>query len=59
MKIIVIQESGERGIHLLSMIYRTLMGRSGLIGELILTDRGVPWWPIEIEFYQDLQSMTI
>ena len=55
----MIQESGERGIRLLSMIYRTLMGRSGLIGELILTDRGVSWWPIEIEFYQDLQSMTI
>ena len=59
MKIIVIQEYGERGIRLLSMIYRTLMVRSGPIGELIFTDRGVSWLPIEIEFYQDLQSMTI
>ena len=59
MKIIVIQEYGERGIRLLSMICRTPMGRSGLIGELIFTFRGVSWLPIEIEFYQDLQSMTI
>ena len=32
------------------------MVRSGLIGELIFTDRGVSWWPIDIEFYQDVSS---
>ena len=32
------------------------MGRSGLIGELIFTFRGVSWLPIEIEFYQDVSS---